>query len=136
MADLELIETAEQILQADDLKHEDVPCKEWGGMVRVRAMTGAERDEFESKLMVQVGPNDRRVNLRGMRARTVAMLAVNSRGEKLFTDKQVKDLAKKNAAPLDRIFDVVQRISGIDKGATDEALGKSEADQSGASTTD
>ena len=34
------------ILDAEDLKHEDVEVAAWGGTVRVRMMTGAERDEF------------------------------------------------------------------------------------------
>ena len=34
----------EQILAAEDLPHKDVPVPEWKGTVRVRALTGFERD--------------------------------------------------------------------------------------------
>ncbi|MFE3382837.1 hypothetical protein [Streptomyces anulatus] len=40
--------SAEQILDADDLAIEDVPVPEWGGTVRVKGMSGTERDRFEA----------------------------------------------------------------------------------------
>jgi len=40
----------EQILRADDLKTEEVDVPEWGGSVRVRVLTGTERDAFESSI--------------------------------------------------------------------------------------
>ena len=41
--------TKSAILGINDLKHEDVPVPQWGGTVRVRAMTGQERDEIVSR---------------------------------------------------------------------------------------
>ena len=36
--------TAEAITAAQDPAHEDVHVPEWGGWVRVKALSGAERD--------------------------------------------------------------------------------------------
>ena len=38
----------EAILAAEDLPRELVEVPEWGGAVYVRALTGAERDQFEA----------------------------------------------------------------------------------------
>ena len=38
--------SAAEILAADDLPTEDVEVSEWNGTVRVRALTGAERDKL------------------------------------------------------------------------------------------
>ena len=38
--------TREQILQSDDLPRETVPVPEWGGSVRIRTLSGADRDGY------------------------------------------------------------------------------------------
>ena len=43
------------ILAAEDLKTETVAVPEWGGEVRVRTLTGTERDAFESGLVAEGG---------------------------------------------------------------------------------
>ena len=44
------------ILQREDIKTEDVEVPEWGGTVRVRGMTGVQRDAFEASLIQQPRP--------------------------------------------------------------------------------
>ncbi len=42
---------------ADDLPVEDVEVPEWGGAVRLRTLTGSERDGFEASVVSQNGSN-------------------------------------------------------------------------------
>lgn len=104
--------TREQILEAQDIKTETVEVPEWGGDVKVKAMTGTERDAFEGSLLKGKGKNTT-VNMQNVRAKLVAHSVVNGNNERLFTDQDVVRLGQKSAAALDRVFSVAQRLSGI-----------------------
>ncbi len=103
------------ILAALDIKTEDVPVPEWGGIVRVKTLTGTERDAFESGL---VGTDNKR-NLENLRARLLSLAIVDENGSRVFSESDAALLGSKSAAALDRLFDVAQRLNGI--GATAEA---------------
>ncbi len=53
--------TKDDILGADDLATEDVEVPEWGGCVRVRALTGTERDAFEAAMFRMPKPGKKGV---------------------------------------------------------------------------
>ena len=122
------------ILAADDREYEVVPCPEWGGEVRLRSLTGAERDAYEQSL-VQTRGKSREMNLRNARAKLVALCAVDENGNRLFTDADVNALGKKNAKPLDRLFDVARRLSGLTEDDVDRLTEDFDDAQSDASTT-
>lgn len=106
------------ILNANDFEYEDVDCPEWGGVVRVKALTGEERDGFEQLL------TDNRLNKRltkHIRARLLISAIIDENGQKLFKLGDLELLSKKSAKPLDRLFDAVSRLSGITKKAVDDA---------------
>jgi len=102
----------DQILTAADGQSERVMVPEWGGEVIVRALTGAERDAFEAALTERRG---RRVEVRleNVRARLVAMCAIDEQGGALFYPSDVELLGQKSAAALQRVFEVCQRLSGL-----------------------
>jgi hypothetical protein len=116
------------ILAAADLKHEDVEVPEWGGTVRVRMMSGAERDAFESSFATAEmfaefrvkGPAALQQNMRG---RLVSFTAVGEDGERLFTDEDAVALGKKSVAALDRVVAVAMRLNALSQGDLDQ-LGK------------
>jgi len=122
------------ILAADDREYEVVPCPEWGGEVRLRSLTGAERDAYEQSL-VQTRGKSREMNLRNARAKLVALCAVDENGNRLFSDADVNALGKKNAKPLDRLFDVARRLSGLTEDDVDRLTEDFDDAQSDASTT-
>jgi len=122
------------ILAADDHEYEVVPCPEWGGEVRLRSLTGAERDAYEQSL-VQTRGKSREMNLRNARAKLVALCAVDENGNRLFTDQDVAALGRKNAKPLDRLFDVARRLSGLSEDDVDRLTEDFDDAQSDASTT-
>ncbi len=109
----------EEILRADDLKSEIVPIPEWGGDVRVRMMTGTERDAFEASIFDSKG-KDSKINLKNLRAKLIVLTTIGDDGKKIFTDADIENVGAKSAKALDRVFAVAQRINGIGQKEVDE----------------
>lgn len=109
--------TKADILKADDLPAEDVEVPEWGGVVRIRGFTATERDRFEfSMAAAKNNPADVEV-----RAAVVGRCLVDEEGQRLFTDKEIAKLGAKSGTALDRCFEVVRRLSGMDDSAATRA---------------
>lgn len=125
----------EQILQAEDLGFEDVEVPEWGGTVRVRIMTGAERDAFEQSIVTRRG-KDVNLNMVNIRAKLVATCLIDEKGDRLFTEKDVNILAQKSAVALDRVFGVAQRLNGLTEADVNELAVNFQPAPNGASTSD
>lgn len=100
------------ILAASDMQTETLHVPEWGGSVIVRSMTGAQRDAYESSLMIGRGQNQQ-VNVKNARAKLVVRCVVDEQGKQLFSDEDVKALGAKNASAIKRVFDVGARLSGL-----------------------
>lgn len=109
----------DQILAADDLTVWDVDVPEWGGTVRVRSLTGTERDAYEASI-VQVQGNTRKLRMENARAKLVALCLVDDQGERLFSDKEAAALGAKSGKVLDRLFDVAAALSGLSTEAVEE----------------
>ncbi|MFJ9558048.1 hypothetical protein ACIRPH_29945 [Nocardiopsis sp. NPDC101807] len=108
------------ILGADDLAYDTVPVPEWGGTVRIRALTGTERDRFEA----EIAGNTKRLKLDNVRAKFVAKCIVDAKGNAVFSSSDVAALGRKNAAVLNRVFEKCQRLSGLTDEDVDELLGE------------
>ena len=127
--------TRDSILGTDDIIVERVPVPLWGGDVFVRSLTAAERDDFESTLMVtkttrnKRGKNvkDRDLNMKNARAKLVQLTVCKSDTDKsqMFTTDDVISLGKKSGASLDLIYDVAARLAGITDNDLDEIEKKS-----------
>ncbi len=109
--------TRDQILQANDTIFKEVVVPEWGGTVRVKGLTGVERDKFESGLIERQGKKTI-FKLDNIKARLVALSVVDETGKRLFREEDVLALGRKSAKALNRIADVCRELSGI----TDEDL--------------
>lgn len=120
------------ILGAKDITTEDVAVPEWGGTVRVRGLTGLERDEFEATLLDQKGKKAK-VDMRNARARLVSLATIDESGKRIFSSEHVVILGTKSAAALNRVYDVAARLSGISDTDMDELSGNSEATASAGS---
>lgn len=112
--------TRDQILSASDRPTEEVSVPEWGGTVLVRALSGAERDAYESGIVTVSNSGTQRVNLANLRARLVAMACVDAEGKRLFSDEDAAALGDKSAAALERVFDAARRLSGLTEGDVEE----------------
>ncbi len=105
--------TKEDILNANDLKVEEVKVPEWGGSVLVRTLTGAERDDFEISVYREDRGTDNQENFRNFRSKLTALTVVDSEGKRLFTSEDVALLGRKNASALDRVFAMAQKLAGL-----------------------
>lgn len=123
------------ILGADDRQYDEVDCPEWGGSVRVRSISGAERDRYEESLIQQRG-NSRQMNMRNARAKLVALCVVDEQGNRLFSDQDVNALGRKNAKPLDRLWDACRKLSGLSDDDVEKLTEDFDDAQDDASTSD
>lgn len=127
--------SAAQIEAADDRKHEDVHVPEWDGTVRVRGLSGEDRDAYEAEFVDAKGkPAAQR--LRNIRAKLLVKCLVDEDGNRLFADNQAKALGAKNGAVVDRLFDVARRLSGIGQDAVAEGKDDSDSEANDSSTSD
>lgn len=114
------------ILGASDLKHEDVEVTAWGGTVRVRVMTGGERDQFRAAIQSDDG-----VPVGKFSAALLAATLIDEAGRRLFTMDDMEELQAKSAASLDGLAAVAMRLNGLGATAVEDAVKNSESGQSG-----
>jgi hypothetical protein len=100
------------ILDVDDRVYGVVDCPEWGGKVRVRGLTGTQRDAYEASLMASGGA-DKKLNLANARAKMIVLAVVDGEGKPIFSTDDVRALGRKSALPIERIFDEARRLSGM-----------------------
>lgn len=122
------------IFGADDRRYEDVAVPEWGGTVRLRSLTGEERDRYEASMVKRVG-NKQVDDLRNARARLVVLAAVNEDGTPLFDQNDTAALGRRSSAALDRLFEAACKLSGISDDDVKELEGNSGPAQSGPATS-
>lgn len=125
----------DQIWQAKDTQIVDVHVPEWGGKIRLRGLSGKERDDFEAASIQQIG-NDVRVNKRNFRARLIAACAINEDGSPLFDKSDIIHLGQKSARALDRVFSVCLEINGMGQDDVKDLTENLENGQSGSSISD
>lgn len=135
--------SAPAILSREDIlarrgqvRRELVPVPGWGGAVYVKALTGTERDKFEDSLAVLKKDGSRDLNLVNFRAKLVARTVVDERGERLFTPGDVAALGDLDAADLQEVFNVAQRLAGMSKADVEELAGNSSPAESDETTFD
>lgn len=106
--------TKDQILKADDLPFKDVEVPEWGGTVRVRGMTGSERDDFE-KDTLKIEDGEVATDRSNYRAKFLARCVVDEKNQLLFSEKDIQALGRKSHRALDRAFKVALDMSGMSR---------------------
>lgn len=104
--------TRQEILSIRDIRTETVFVPEWGGAVKIKAMTGKERDAWEAALF-QIDGKDVKMNKENLRAKLVALTVVDEAGQRLFTEADVEALGSKSASALDRVYQASQKLSGL-----------------------
>lgn len=120
--------TKDDILGADDLKHEEVAVPEWGGTVRVYELSGTERSQYQASLIeMDTEGKSSRVVLENADVRLAALSIRDERGERLFSLADVEALGRKSARALNRVVEVAQKLSALRKKDVEELVGKSGA---------
>lgn len=100
----------DQILGAVDLKIEAVEVPQWGGTIYVRNLSGKARDKFEASRYRMKGDKVELIH-DNTRAMLLSMCLCDESGTLLFSAADVEALGEKNAAVLDQLFEVAQRLS-------------------------
>lgn len=119
--------TREQMLAAQDVTIESVFVPEWGGSVYVRNLKGKLRDKFEGS-RIRIKDNGKVEMIHdNTRARLLALTICDETGALLFEEEDIAALGEKNAAALDRIFDVAQRLSALRPQDLEQKVKNSEA---------
>lgn len=127
--------TRDQILDAQDLPTEDVEVPEWGGTVRVKALTAAQRDEFEAST-VETRGNKMKQNLANIRARLVSLCIVDEAGDRLFSPQDVKRLGGKSAGAMQRVFNKCSEMNGLSDSDIEELAEGFDETPNGSSPSD
>lgn len=137
MSDQEQGETAaapvlgrDDILGIDDLPKEDVYVPDWGGYVRVSALTAFNRDKLEEQLAGD------KPDWSNFRARWAVKCMIDQEGNRLFKDNEANQLGRKSAKAMQTVFAAIQRLSGLTQESVEETEGNSDAVQSGGSSSD
>jgi hypothetical protein len=110
---------ADAILRTNDTREEDVYVPEWKTHVRIRGLTGAQRDAYEASITVGKGPNQT-INARNARAKLIVFCAIRPDGEPLFRMDQLAALGAKSGSAIQRLFDVARKLSGLSNEDFDE----------------
>lgn len=108
--------TPDEILQADDRPVATINVPEWGGTIRVRALS---LDDYLS--LKEQHMRDGQEDERGL---TTAMLQagiVDQDGEACFTLEQARSLLNKSAVPLGRVMKAIGQVTGSDGAKASEA---------------
>ena len=132
--------TKAQISAAVDRKWEDVPVPEWGGDVRLMALSAADRGYIEAGSVVANGqtPQLKVESLKVYREKLVGMAMVDENFDRLYTNKEITagELGKKDGGVIERLAAKVQELSGMGRFAVKEAEGNSDAAPSDSSDSD
>jgi hypothetical protein len=113
-----LLLTKDSILKASDLKTADVDVPEWGGKVRVRTMTGADRQAFYKSNTSKDGMP------KNMLEALIVATAIDEKGEHMFTASDVSALASKSSIALQRVWDKAAEINGLTQKSVEDIAGE------------
>ena len=121
--------TREKILSVKDLPTLDVPVPEWAdgdpeAYVRLRTLTGSEREQFESSVYSFDTDEEKpkvEVNRTNYRAKLCAFCIVGDDAVRLFAEEDIPALAGKSSLALDRVFQAAQKLNGLGAAAVKAA---------------
>lgn len=101
---------AEKILKADDRpKLVKVKVPEWGVVIYVKVMDGAQRDQWELAVSKDVD-NPGTANIR---AKLAIATVCDENGKLIFTTSQAANLGKKSSIALDRIYTAAKDLNKL-----------------------
>lgn len=105
----------DQILAAPDLKTTEVEVPEWGGTVRLRALSALDVSRF-----LEARDADGEVSLKGL-GTLVALSAVDEAGNRLFGASDVDALLGKSHAAVERLAREALALNGMHRDGAEEA---------------
>ena len=105
--------TREQILGIKSFRSKTIEIPEWNGEVRLKAMSGAERESLEERVYETVG--DKLQMKKGVSY--IPELLVKSwcddDGNRLFQDDEIDLIKAKDSTILAKLFKVAAEVNGL-----------------------
>lgn len=98
-----------EILGATDSQVVSVEVPEWGGGVFIRVMSVGERDEYENEWL----KTKDRGGMPNFRTKFLARTICTAAGERVFTDADIPELAKKSATVMNRLWQKAMEINAL-----------------------
>jgi len=111
----------EAIEAADDRPLVALDIPEWKGRVWIRPLSGEERDQYWNSLFVGDGPA-RTLEMKLARAKAAVLSCCKADGSLMFCDHDIEWLAKKASKPLERIYQLADRLSAISPGSLEDLV--------------
>jgi hypothetical protein len=99
--------TKDQILNAQDLDYKDVEVPEWGGTIRLWALSAGEAIAFAETLD---GPAKNSSNVR-----ILSLCVGDEQGNRLFTTADLEALKKKNVRVFTRVAREAIKLNGFEE---------------------
>ncbi len=122
------------ILEAEDLQIKEIEIPEWGGTIRVRGLTGTQRDEYLSSLLVNPGVSAD-LKLANATAKLVYQCVVDKEGKPAFREGDILLLGKKNGHALNQVYELASELSGLETKDIEKITQSLESGQNGDSTS-
>jgi hypothetical protein len=114
----------------------ELEVPEMGGSIRLREMSGTERDQFEVAAFREGADGKQKVDPMFLRARLVASCLVDDKDNRLYRADEIEQLSNDlPAGILARLFEAAQKLNGVDSKAVENAEKNSAAAPQGASTS-
>jgi hypothetical protein len=103
----------EEILSVKDLKFEDVPVPEWGGMVRICEFSSDKAIQFSDLSLANKSDKNYMTEL-------LSLAIVDQNFKPLFSQQDIEALGKKSAKVIDKLTRIAFKLNGIDIEAQQE----------------
>lgn len=107
-----------QILAADDLPVREVEVPEWGGAVRLRMLSAAERDALSAAI---IGIEDSVARVAAMRRALLMAGMVDPAGKPLLDDAAYTAVLGKSGPAVDAVFKAALDLNGMSPTAREAA---------------
>ena len=113
------------ILDAMDLQTMDIDVPEWGGSVRIRSFTGADRDAFMSRM------NSTTDRVTGTSAFLVSLSVVDEAGNRQFMESDLTTINGKAGTAVGVLADAIMKLNKLGPQADAETEKNSAPGQTG-----
>lgn len=108
----------DSILNAADIKYDDVDTPEWGGVTRVRMLTAADRSAFEYWCYKNMNTEQ----VIELHPRVCIACIVDEDGNRIFQDDDLGVLMQKNGTVLRRVAEAAMKLNKLSADDEEEAV--------------
>jgi hypothetical protein len=106
----------------------EVEVPQWGGWVRIQAMSAKQRSMITGTMMAVDGVDVkvRADEIGSVQLRTVAACLIEEDGSPTYQEHEYDSIGEKNAGAIETIYTALQELSGLGKDAIEDAEKNSE----------